>query len=107
MVVIVFIGLTSNVFALYSLNCSNATGSLKRVEKEIWGKNLIEWYLNGNLFRIASEKYDEKKILSLRESKFYRHEVFAAKVALFPAKTNADQVVDFVICESNSNDGRD
>ncbi|MBL4819205.1 MAG: hypothetical protein JKY15_08300 [Deltaproteobacteria bacterium] len=33
-------------FALHETNCSDARGSLKRIETEIWGSNSIVWTLD-------------------------------------------------------------
>lgn len=37
----------SSAFSLGEINCSSATGDLKRVEKETWGANHIWWEMNG------------------------------------------------------------
>ena len=39
--------LSSTAFGLSETHCSNADGSIKRVEQEIWGTNLVEWSMDG------------------------------------------------------------
>lgn len=93
--------LATSAFALTETNCSNADGTLMRSEKEIWGANLVDWKLNGNLIESDEIQVDEGSKMILESQRVFsgfggRKQIstFAMKVMLASGKT------DFVICSS-------
>lgn len=104
-------------FALEDLQCSNADGSLKRVETEIWGANDVKWLYNGEEVAGAQEDFMEssKVVLSKEESRspngkrlLSKDEKFAQRVTVSAVAGNANfRVTDFVICKSHWDDRRD
>lgn len=49
----------SQAFALHETNCSNADGSIKRVEKEIWGANPVVYTVDGQVVSADKVTMDE------------------------------------------------
>lgn len=103
--------LSSSAFAEQSLNCSNADGTLKRVEQEVWGTNLVSWLKNGNNLERAKEEWNDAKkvVLDHQESKEREQvisvdEIFASEVSLrFLIGGDAvSRITDFVICKSHN-----
>lgn len=95
-----------SAFALHETNCSNSDGSMKRVEKEVWGANPISFYLNGE--KIFSKDYDitlddsTKTTLLTRQipngvAETYSIEMTFTKLASDPSEGNTT-VKDMVIC---------
>jgi len=104
------------IFSGYALglgetNCSNAQASLRRVEKEIWGANLVTFIVHGEEFQ--EEDLDikvapgSKRVLERRVANTGGHETAAFKVEVSrrdgkPFRTEGSQevlkVVDNVLC---------
>jgi len=101
----------SNAFAFQWMNCSNADGSLKRVETEIWGANPVEWLSNGETVVDAQEEFNDAKKVVLEKidrTKVSVDEVFATQVTVSATAGNAEfRVTDFVICKSHKDQRRD
>src|SRR3990167_8426367 len=107
----------SNAFALQWMNCSNADGSLKRVETEVWRANLVEWFYQGEKIVDAKESLNDAKKVVLKRDEVVEQggrvvsvdEVFATQV-IVSAGDDVDgstAIVDFVICKSHEDDRRD
>ncbi len=113
--------LSANAFALEWANCSNADGSLKRVEEEVWGANPVTWLRNNEEVAGAKEKWnDEKKVVLDRKETQNKttgrvvsvDEVYATEVTVSARIGGSPQlkelrVTDFVICKSHWDDRRD
>lgn len=114
--------ISTNANALGELNCSNADGSVKRVEKEIWGANPVTWTAGGIEWSRSqfSEEFDSasKKILSTKETKNKEvveesEEIYAVKVKLTTSdlsfKPDPKEVIhnEWVICRNWENIAKD
>lgn len=103
--------LSSGAFAEESLNCSNATGTLRRTEQEVWGANPVSWLRNNEEIDVKQVEWnDAKKVVLYRnDTRLYTSEVFATEVTV-DAVVGGDAVkrlTDFVICKSHKDDKQD
>lgn len=114
---IAFLGLAlsffyASAFAVDQENCSNADGSLKRVEEEIWGENPVDWFYKGTKVTDPKiERNEQSKIVldrSVRDTRGGRLEdsTYAIKLTLSrkdgePLEKGSDvrKATDFVICQ--------
>lgn len=102
-------------YALHEMHCSNADGTLKREEQEVWGANLVSWSISGKKVRDFIEEFDEdeKVILHKTQSEDGKVEVFATRVTLegienvFGREDFDGVVSDYVICRAWENGARD
>lgn len=125
--------LASPAFALHETNCSNATGSLRRTEQEIWGANPVDYTFLGQdnqemkiSERDAVATFDEDTKIVLESKQSGRPvvnsvETYAIRLTLSrkdgkPLYVQVDgdygssvvtSVSDYVICHSYENNARD
>ncbi len=109
------LALTSPSFALHELNCSTATGSFRRVEKEIWGVNAVSYFVNGTEVvvdeLVIQTKPRSKRVLASTNSVGYKAETYVEKVTVsrkngsaLPSSEGRDigqmKLVDWSLCHS-------
>ena len=106
----------STAFAESLLNCSNAEGTLKRVEKEIWDSpNYISWKVDGRKIQFQKEEFDDasKVVLLMKKTTELPgtvEEVFVSGVSIYlvpKANERRRPISDFVICRRTSNSRQD
>lgn len=104
--------LSSSAFAEQSLNCSNAEGTLRRTEQEVWGANPVSWLRNNQEIDVKKVEWNDAKKVVLdrtgRESLLV-NEIFATEVTVH-AIVGGDVVkrlTDFLICKSHKDNGQD
>ena len=109
-----FLGMMINgsAFALGEQNCSDARGSLKRVEKEIWGANLVHWELDGEeIFGFHSVQLAEVEldpiVTMISGNEQNGTFVTKAKVTFVSGQKAGKTLTRRVICEVWSNNALD
>jgi hypothetical protein len=65
---------------------TGATGSLVRVEKEIWGANVVTWIYNGQAIDADSVSLDEKSIQVISKSELDIESLGRAMITQYTAK---------------------
>lgn len=97
-----FFGLfaVQNVMALGELNCTNAERTLIREEKEIWGANPINYYVDGVKTTITKEHfYKNTKVIHvsiINTKEGSGEEIFTIRMTI--TKEDGNKVSDFVLC---------
>lgn len=104
--VLAALSLSTAGLSLGELNCSDAKGELKRVEREIWGANDIAWYWQG-------ERLGPKSPVTIQMSddviQIYGDETNGQYVADVQVRFNDGRSSETrtVICEAWRNDAID
>jgi len=102
--------LSTQAFALQDMQCSNADGSIKRVEQEIWGANPVFWDIQGkrhNGYTMTAD-FTEKNVLFIEDNRPVDGNL--VEVASYKVKlTNGSAVLgeDYVICIMTQNELQD
>lgn len=95
---------SSSAWAIGSTQCSNAEGSIARVEKEIWGANPVHWLINGEQLEDQSVTVDQTTVkqLSLEISIDDLGEKQVETTVMKISFRNLEGMVthDFVICKT-------
>lgn len=118
--------LSTSAFALHETNCSNATGTIKRVEREFWGRNPISWIYNGdvvwsnnfppkdniaqvNLLHSTKQTLSQTVDNERNDNLSSTEETYIIKVKItFKSGANKDKTFeDYVICRAWQNSALD
>ena len=102
----VAIGFSAQASAIGTTLCSNAEGTIKRVEQEIWGANPVHWSIYGEEFSQQDVTIDKDTVKILSTEVTFdsplgekRVETSVMKV-MFPQEGGSESGSDFVICKS-------
>lgn len=106
LILVASVGTGGQALAIGTTLCSNAEGTIKRIEREIWGANPISWSIHGvevDRQDVVVERHSTK--LLHREITFdsplgeKKIESFVMKIS-FPVGGESERDSDFVICRT-------
>lgn len=96
-------------FALGELNCSNATGTVRLVEKEIWGKNPVTFEIGGQSYKAmdVDAQFSEVNVLKHHETVGSNSKTYSALLSIKFKDGEHSAISEYVICHRWWNSARD